>query len=381
MGEEGSDPVVLKQGEPWRQDQFAQSGHYDNLEADLVSIADLGVELVRYGTPWRLAEPSPGSYDWALWDRALAACEHAGLTPIVEFVHFGLPDHYRGFVDPAWVDGFRRYVDAFAARYPDPVMFTPINEPGVTARFSARLGMWNDRLASTTSYVAALANLALANLEAMARLRADRDAWWIGSEGFDMPIPVDAEAAAEADRIRDASWLIWDLQLGTEPSDLVVGYLDTLDDQLRSRIAGLAINDKLVAGLDIYPVSLASIGGEATWSVADRMALIDAEIRRWHDRYQVPFWVAETSNLTLPVSEQIPWLDALAACQARLRADGFPARGICWYSRGDQYDWQTALTEPTGAVTEVGLFDADRNPREVANRFAALADAGAPAVP
>jgi len=49
-----------------------------------------------------------------------------------------------------------------------------------------------------------------------------------------------------------------------------------------------------------------------------------------------------------------------------------------WYSRGDQFDWQTALIEPVGAVTEVGLFDTDRHARPVAARFQELAAAGPP---
>ena len=95
-----------------------------------------------------------------------------------------------------------------------------------------------------------------------------------------------------------------------------------------------------------------------------------AEIERWHDRYGQPFWIAETSNLTLPLDQQIPWLETFAAGLARLREQGRPARGLCWYSRGDQFDWQTALIEPVGAVTEVGLFDNDRRARPVAGRFA-----------
>ena len=140
IGEEGSDPIVMRQGERYRQDQFAASGHYDHMEAVLAAIADLGVQVVRYGTPWRLAEPSPGEYDWTLWDRAFAACDAAGLEPVVEFLHFGLPDHFDGFLDGAWVDGFITYVDAFLARYREPRWFTPVNEPGITARLSARFG-------------------------------------------------------------------------------------------------------------------------------------------------------------------------------------------------------------------------------------------------
>jgi hypothetical protein len=103
------------------------------------------------------------------------------------------------------------------------------------------------------------------------------------------------------------------------------------------------------------------------------VALAVAEFRRWHDRYDVPFWVAETSNLSLGVEEQIPWLRALTDGLRVLRDDGLPARGLCWYSRGDQFDWQTELVNPTGAITEVGLFDAQRRARPVADVFAQFA--------
>lgn len=376
IGEEGSDPIVIGvDGRPFRHDQYAQSGHYEHQAADLADIAALGVKMVRYGSPWRLAEPEPGRYDWSRWDRALGACAEAGLDPIVDLVHFGLPDHVPGFLDPTWVARFVRYVDAFADRYPDLRWFTPINEPGITALMTARFGIWNDRLASAEAHAQVLANIVLANLEALARVRADRDAWWIGSEGFDTPVAVTDAAAEQVAERRALGYLVWDLHLGRQPLPEVAGYFDSVDDATMTRIGELAVTDHLVAGLDVYPTSVQPVGGPAPdWSTADRIDAVAREIRRWHDRYDQPFWIAETSNLTLPLDQQIPWLDQLTAVLATLRQEGRPARGLCWYSRGDQFDWQTALTNPVGAVTEVGLFDVDRNARPVAARFAELAE-------
>ena len=82
--------------------------------------------------------------------------------------------------------------------------------------------------------------------------------------------------------------------------------------------------------------------------------------------------ISETSNLSLPTDDQIPWLTGLVAGLDQLAQDGLPVRGLCWYSRGDQYDWQTGLARPTGAVTEVGLFDTERSPRPVAATLAEL---------
>jgi hypothetical protein len=371
IGEEGSDPIVMRNGERYRQDQFAMSGHDENMERDLFDIGSLGVKVVRYGTPWRIAEPRPGEYDWSRWDRALAACDAAGVEPIVEFLHFGLPDHYPGFVDTAWIDGFGRYVDAFLARYPGPRWFTPINEPGVTALMSARLGVWNDMLKTREAHAQALANVVLANLEAMARIRSDRGGWWIGSEGFDVPVSSGSRSDDElVERRRARNWLVWDLHFGRKPQAPVADYMASVDDETLARIRSLAFSDRLVAGLDLYPISVQPVSGERPdWSVEELIDLATAEIERWDDHYNRPFWIAETSNLTLPLDQQIPWLDTLSDRLGRMRSAGRPARGLCWYSRGDQFDWQTALSNPVGAVTEVGLLDVDRSPRPIAQRF------------
>jgi hypothetical protein len=130
----------------------------------------------------------------------------------------------------------------------------------------------------------------------------------------------------------------------------------------------------VVAGHDFYPVSVSVHGQrDEPLSVTDRVQAYDREARAWYDRYRVPFWVAETSNLSLPVEDGPRWLAELTAVIDGQRADGLPARGICWYSRGDQFDWDLMLLAPVGEVTEVGLFDVDRRPRPVAADYAALA--------
>ncbi len=135
--------------------------------------------------------------------------------------------------------------------------------------------------------------------------------------------------------------------------------------------------DRIVAGHDLYPVSVTAHGtrAERPITIADRVGAYDAAARAWFERYDVPFWVAETSNLGLDVDEGSEWLGALVDGLDRLGADGLPVRGICWYSRGDQFDWDTALTEPVGRVTTVGLFDAQRRARPVADAYRRLAAA------
>lgn len=379
-GEEASDPWVLHDGALVRVDQLAASRHLEHQDDDLAAVAGLGVRVWRYGIPWRLTEVAPGAYDWTLWDRALAACERHGLQPVVDLCHFGLPDHYPGFCDPAWVEGFARYVEAFLARYPDPVWFTPVNEPGITATFSARWGIWNDRRTDAASHAAALAHVTLAGLEALSRIWADRDAWWIGAEGFGCQLadPDDEAGVVAARRAQELEWAVWDLHLGLEPVGAGAELVAHVPDPVRARLAQLAAHlrrDRVVAGHDVYPVSVTPHGtrAERPLTIDDRIAAYGATARAWHDRYQLPFWVAETSNLSLPVEDGPAWLGRLVDELDAMAHEGLPVRGICWYSRGDQRDWDTALVEPVGRVTTVGLFDAERRPRPVAADYERLA--------
>ncbi len=151
---------------------------------------------------------------------------------------------------------------------------------------------------------------------------------------------------------------------------------DAVDDSVLSRIADLvAPADHLVAGHDFYPVGVTRHGGgeRQPLTISDRIDAYQGEARAWHERYGRDFWVAETSNLGLPVDQQEEWLIALVARLDAMRADGLPVRGLCWYSRGDQYDWDTMLMEPVGKVTTVGLFDAQRRSRPVADAYRRLA--------
>ena len=51
-----------------------------------------------------------------------------------------------------------------------------------------------------------------------------------------------------------------------------------------------AASDGLVAGLDIYPISVNEIGGvRPDWSTEELIHLAEEEIARWHDRYDQPF--------------------------------------------------------------------------------------------
>lgn len=336
-GEECSDPTVLHEGRVVRVDQLESTGHLANLDTDLAQAASLGISAWRYGMPWHRVEVAPGEYDWSLWDRALAACEEHGLAPVVDLCHFGMPDHYGGFCDPSWVAGFTRYVEAFLARYPGPRWFTPVNEPSITAAECALFGLWNDRRSSGRDFATALSHCVLADLEAWALIRADRAARNVCAEAFFAPVVTDPSRQGECEEFA-AHWrAAWDLRLGFPLDPRAEATFSRVDDRVRARIAELATTEGVIAGHDFYPTSVMVYGpgGEPrpALSIGERLAAYETAARAFHARFGIDFWVAETSNLGLPVDDGPAWLEGLATTLGRLRADGLPVRGLCWYSR------------------------------------------------
>ena len=66
------------------------------------------------------------------------------------------------------------------------------------------------------------------------------------------------------------------------------------------------------------------------------------------------------------------WLWKEWANVLRLRNVGIPTVGFTWYSLTDQVDWDTALREQNGNVNPLGLYDIDRNIRNVGKAYKKL---------
>ncbi len=394
-GEESSDPLVHHPDPDGggmlttRVDQLGGSGHLERMDADCRDVAAAGATVLRYGMPWARTEVSPGVYDWSLWDRALAAAEAAGVEVVVDLCHFGLPEHlcgpgsaHRGFTDPAWVDAFLRYVEAFLARYREPRWFTPVNEPTTTAFCSASWGAWNDGVSGAEDYGRALVLCELADALAAAAIRADRPAAFPGAEALQIPAAVHPDRADEADQQISRWFAALDLRVGHDLDPAAEDLLAGVPDAWLERLAPVADPTGIVAGHDLYPVSVHPYGAVGSdpveLTIEDRVGAWESLARRCAERYGLPIWVAETSNLGLDPADGPAWLAALAAACGRLRGDGVDVRGICWYSRGDQRDWDTALVPPAGEITRVGLYDMDRRPRPAFDAFRDAATAGAP---
>jgi beta-glucosidase len=70
--------------------------------------------------------------------------------------------------------------------------------------------------------------------------------------------------------------------------------------------------------------------------------------------------------------EAVHWLWKEWANVLRIRNVGIPTVGFTWYSLTDQVDWDTALREQNGHVIPLGLYDLDRNIRNVGRAYKKL---------
>ena len=101
-----------------RRDLLAECGHYDRYVQDIALVRDLGLKVLRYGLPYHRTCTGPGRYDWSFADAALGEIRRQGITPILDLLHFGVPDWLGDFQNPELPAHFADYAEAVAERYP-----------------------------------------------------------------------------------------------------------------------------------------------------------------------------------------------------------------------------------------------------------------------
>src|SRR5437762_5293030 len=115
VGIECSYPLI---SENQRVDQMRDTGHYDLWQSDLRLVRELGLRYLRYGPPIYRIFKGPNEYDWSELDPVMHEMRRLGIVPIIDLVHFGLPDWLGSFQNPDWPQHFAEYAHAFAEHYP-----------------------------------------------------------------------------------------------------------------------------------------------------------------------------------------------------------------------------------------------------------------------
>ena len=166
-----------------RRDQLEECGHYKYWKEDLHLVKELGLNVLRYGLPYYSIHQSYDKFYWSFTDEVMNEIKRLGIVPILDLMHFGVPDWIGNFQNPELPYQFCRYAAAVVERYPWVRFYTPVNEIYVTARASAKDGIWNEQKKDDRSFVTAMKNIVAASIMATHRIVKNRpDAVIIQSE-------------------------------------------------------------------------------------------------------------------------------------------------------------------------------------------------------
>ena len=373
-GIECSNPrIVNHDGQPLRRDLLEECGHYRHLRRDLELVKELGTPVLRYGLPNHLVHLGPGRYDWSFADEAMAEIKRLGITPILDLMHFGIPDWMGDFQNPEMPPLFAEYAGAVAERYPWVRGYTPVNEVYVSARNSGWEGRWNERLRTERGFVTALKHLAAANLLAGAAIVRHRpNAVIVTSESAEYTHHVSIAPSHDVKLHNKLIFLSLDLLYSKSPdADVMIFCQDngmTREEFMwfmRSAPSGFQI-----MGNDYYGHNEKLLLPDGTLMYGEDVLGWYLITLRYYRRYYRPVMHTETST---PHPDLNPrWLWKQWANVLRMRRDGIPVLGFTWYSLTDQVDWDTQLAEKHGRVNACGLYDIKRNPRPVAAEYQKL---------
>jgi beta-glucosidase/6-phospho-beta-glucosidase/beta-galactosidase len=356
-----------------RRDLLEECGHYEHWKKDLQLVQDMGLKVLRYGLPYYKIHKGPGEYDWEFADQVMNEIQRLGITPILDLMHFGVPDWLGNYQNPELPIHFADYCGAVAERYPWVRYYTPINEIYVTAKFSAKDGVWNEQLKSDEAFVTAMKHLVAASIIGNQQIARHRpDCVIVQSESAEFTHELRAEHTHEVQLGNKLRFLSLDLLYAHHPDGDVCKYL---------RENGLTQKeyDWFMAG---EPPGYQIMGNDY-YGTNERMILpggevrISSEVMGWFNitheyylRYHKPVMHTETN--VFDAEEAPTWLWKQWVNILRMRKTGVPVLGFTWYSLIDQIDWNIGLARKEGTVNACGLFDLERKPRPVAEAYRQL---------
>lgn len=356
-----------------RRDLLRECGHYDRWKEDLGLVKEMGLKFLRYGLPYYSIHKAPGKYDWSFADDVMGEIKRLGITPILDLLHFGVPDWLENFQNPELPIHFADYAAAVAERYPWVRFYTPVNEIYVTARISAKDGVWNEQLKTDKGFVTAMKHCAAASIMANHQIAKRRpDCVIVQSESAEFTHEVYAKPSPDVALENELRFLSLDLLYANPPSATVGMYL--MDNGMTRKEYDWFMNGKppgyQIMGNDYY-------GRNERIRLADGTIQTSVDVLGWYEitkeyyeRYRMPVMHTETNVFE---ADQAPiWLHKQWVGIMKMRRDGVPVLGFTWYSLIDQVDWDTQLGELNNNVNECGLYDMDRKPRPVAEAYKSL---------
>lgn len=374
----GVECTVVRIGDDYR-DQIVETGHSIRL-ADIDAVAALGIRTVRYPIIWeRVAPDSPDQLDFSWHDERLRRLRDLGIKVIGGLVHHGSGPRYTSLLDPDFPAKLAHYAREVAQRYPWIEMWTPVNEPLTTARFSCLYGHWYPHHQNFPDFLRALVGECHGSLLAMRAIREIiPQAAHVATEDLGKTFATE-RLAHQARHENERRWLSLDLLSGRVDEGHTfwralseAGCDEAVLADLRS---GEGKPD--IIGINHYPTSERyldertdryegqPVGSNGRESYCDLEAvrmphLADevgpaARLREAWERYRLPLAITEVHH-GCTRDEQVRWLDHMWSAAETVRDEGVDIRAVTLWSLFGNVDWRSLLTRREG-IYDVGVFD------------------------
>lgn len=374
----GLECSIVRVGDDFR-NQFEETGHLQS-PADLDRVAALGITALRYPVLWETVFPDePGACDWTFADERLGRIRRLGIRPIAGLLHHGSGPRYTSLMAPDFPRLLAQHAREVARRYPWIDMYTPVNEPLTTARFSGLYGHWYPHGRDMRSFLRCLVNECLGTLLSIRAIRAENPAaLLVQTEDLGKVFSTPA-LRGQADHENERRWLSLDLLCGhvdhAHPWRAMLLDNGIGEEELALLESGEGRPD--VIGINYYATSERFLdealerypscfhGGNGRQSYADvealRIDLPDEEtgvaprLREAWSRYGVPLAITEVHHGSTR-EEQLRWLAEVWRDACALRREGVEVRAVTAWSLLGALDWNSLLTRRRGFY-ETGAFD------------------------
>lgn len=354
-------------------DEYELMGHYDNWRVDLDLCRDLGLTSLRWGIPWYRVEPESGKFDWRWVDEAI---DHMtgdlGIQPMIDLMHYGCPFWLdRGFLNKRYPELVARYAGAFAERYKDRIKwYTPLNEPIITALMCGMRGLWPPYRRGDRGYIEVMMQVARGIQHTVKTIKAvDHEAVMFHVEATGLTRSIREDLASLAHEETHRGYLCFDLISGRLAHDhLLFSWLvrngATPDSLLELQDNKIALD---VVGMNFYPQwSTKLIYLDKKGRIAFRETEPEGDgfselIRHYHDRYQVPIMITETSAVGSDEG-RMRWLESSVDNIKGLRSEGVPVIGYTWFPLFTMIDWRYRFGQGPleDYYLELGLYRLNR---------------------
>jgi len=359
-------------------DQLQYAKHHER-ENDIALIAELGIKTLRYPLLWEYHQPKQDQEsDWSWAEKQLETLRTYHITPVAGLLHHGSGPVFTSLLDEDFPTKFAEYAKQVAIKFPWLELYTPINEPLTTARFSGLYGLWFPHIKNDICFARMLLNQVKGIILAMQEIRKINPAARLVQtedlgKTYSTPY-LQFQAQFENER----RWLTFDLLCGNvKPGHAMWEYFFRLgipEGSLRFFLENPCPPD--IAGFNYYVTSERFLdeniekypsythGGnelqiyadvEASRALSDEQRGLSFLLKEAWERFKLPMAITE-AHLNCGREEQLRWLKEIWDICLQLKNEGLPIKAVTAWSLFGAFGWNRLLTSKKMDY-EPGAFD------------------------